>query len=106
MKNRPTIPVTGFWMRNDIKGHIEVLVQHEGKWIVVFGKDGPGPTARDTDQVIDHMIHAGGVQNLIDHGTLHPAIRGRRPRKPDRRAVERRATKRRTDDKRKARLKR
>jgi hypothetical protein len=31
-------------------------------------------------------------------------IRGRKPKKPDRRAGERRATKRRTDDKRKARL--
>jgi hypothetical protein len=80
----PTIAVTGFWMRNDIEGLIEVLVRHNEQWIVVFDKDGPGPTARDSDQIIDHMIHAGGVQNLIDYGDVHgrvrvAPVRGRRP---------------------------
>lgn len=116
---RPEIGVTGFHMRNDIDGKIEVLIRHNDKWLVVFGNKGPGPVARDTDQTIDHMIHAGGIQNLIDHGHIHggnnlvtPAraaqngpVRGRTPKKPDRRGGDRRATKRRTDDKRTARLK-
>lgn len=75
-----TMPVTGFWMRNDTEGRIEVLVKHKGKWVVVFGKDGPGPVARDTDQMIDHVIHAGGMRHLIDHGNLHGHVRARRKR--------------------------
>jgi hypothetical protein len=101
---RPAIPVTGFWMRNDIRGYIEVLVCYNGKWLVVFGKAGPAPTARDTDQMIDHMIHAGGVQNLIDYGHIHGPIRTRKAGKPDRRDGDRRADKRRIADKANARL--
>jgi hypothetical protein len=100
-----TLPVTGFWMRNNVRdGFIEILVEHDGKWIRVFGPDGPGPAARDLDQNIDHMVHAGGIRNLLDYGTVHPPIRGRKTGKPDRRATERRATKRRTGDKLEARL--
>lgn len=68
---RPSIPVTGFHMRNGVDGKIEVLARVNEKWLVVFGKDGPGPTAVDRDQLIDHMIHAGGIINLRDHGELH-----------------------------------
>ncbi len=68
---KPAISVTGFWMRNRTDGCVEVLVQHEGKWITVFGTDGPGPVACDKDQLIDHVIHGGGIQNLLDHGTIH-----------------------------------
>ena len=105
---KPAIPITGFWMRNDITGRIEVLVEHNGKWVVVFGKTGPSPVARDDDQLIDHMIHAGGVQNLIDYGHVHGPIhagpiRGRKTGKPDRREGDRRADKRRLADKAKAR---
>jgi hypothetical protein len=89
-------------------GFIEILVQHNGKWVRVFGPDGPGSAARDLDQNIDHMIHAGGIRNLIDHGCLHPPIRGRKTGKPDRRAgiegTDRRGAKRRTGDKLKAKL--
>lgn len=102
--SKPTIPITGFWMRNDVKGRIEILVEHNGKWIVVFAKTGPAPVAVDDDQMIDHMIHAGGVQNLIDYGHVHGPIRGRKTGKPDRRATERRASKRRTGDKLNAKL--
>lgn len=117
--SKPSIAVTRFWMRNDLAGHIEVLIEHDGKWLVVFGKDGPGPVARDDEQLIDHMIHAGGVQNLLEHGTVRGkasrvgirdgqgkltrawTVDGRKPRKPDRRQG-----KRRQDDKTKARLER
>jgi hypothetical protein len=122
--SRPSISVTRFWMRNDTAGQIEVLIEHEGKWLVVFGKDGPGPVARDDEQTIDHMIHAGGINNLLEHGRVHgdgpvadkdrwtpsngPTIQewkggrvfARKPRKADRRQG-----KRRQDDKTKARLK-
>jgi hypothetical protein len=81
-------------MRNDSDGYLEFLVEHKGKWLRVFGNDGPGPAARDTDQNIDHMIHAGGVRNLIDHGSVRAPINGRAAGKPDRRTTERRAVRR------------
>lgn len=68
---KPFLAVTGFHMRNHRDGFIEVLVQHGNRWITVFGADGPGPRARDLDQTIDHMIHAGGIANLRDHGSVH-----------------------------------
>ncbi len=71
---RPWLAVTAFHMRTDLKGYVEVLAKHGDKWIVVFGKDGPGPTARDEDQVIDHMIHGGGIANLRDHGHVHGKV--------------------------------
>lgn len=107
--SKPTIEVTRFHMRNTIDGHIEVLIEHQGKWLTVFGAKGPGPVARDQDQLIDHMIHAGGVQNLIDHGNVHGLATAREVRKPDRRtgkSPNRRRSVRRQDDKTKARLKR
>jgi hypothetical protein len=75
---QPQLPVTGFHMRNGVDGKIEVLARVHGKWLVIFGDNGPGPVAVDKDQLIDHMIHAGGIQNLIDHGKLHVAPEERR----------------------------
>lgn len=101
-----TLPVTGFWLRNTMRdGFIEVLVEHDGKWITVFGPDGPGPAPRDLDQNIDHMIHAGGINNLVKYGKLHVhlPIRTRKTGKPERRSnTDRRADKRRLGDKSKA----
>lgn len=68
---QPELPVTGFHMRSDVKGYIEVLARVGRKWLVVFGKNGPGPVARDEDQIIDHAIHAGGIANLRDYGHVH-----------------------------------
>lgn len=70
------LPVTGFWMRNNSEGYIEILAETNGQWVTVFGPRGPGPAARDADQMIDHCIHSGGIQNLIDFGTVHaPQLR-------------------------------
>jgi hypothetical protein len=51
------------------------------------------------------MIHAGGVQNLIDYGSVHAPIKGREVGKRDRRdGTDRRADKRRLGDKVNAKL--
>jgi len=92
-------------MRTAIDGYLEFLVKYKGKWFRVFGPDSPAPAACDSDNNHDHMIHASGVQNLIDYGCLHPPIKGRKAGKPDRRDnTDRRADKRRTGDKLKAKL--
>jgi hypothetical protein len=55
--------------------------------------------AQTVDGMIETIREARGRMDAPPEG-----IRGRKPKKPDRRAVERRASKRRVDDKRKAAL--
>lgn len=69
--DKPFLAITGFRMHNHNDGYVEVLAEHAGKWVTVFGTDGPGPVARDEDQVIDHAIHGGGIANLRDYGHLY-----------------------------------
>jgi len=105
----PKLEVTGFWMRSNADGYIEVLARHRGKWLSVFGGNNPAPVPRDREQQIDHMIHSGGIQNLIDYGSLHggnTVTPARVSGKPDRRSgTDQRADKRRRSDKVAARLK-
>jgi hypothetical protein len=39
--SKPAISVTGFWMRNDVAGRIEFLIEHDRKWIVVLARPHP-----------------------------------------------------------------
>lgn len=121
MKKQPVIGVTRFWMRTvrmpKLHGAsteleavcrtlaaVEFLVEHDGRWIKVFGP-GIGSYAVVDSQTIDDMIHPTGVQNLIDYGDVNGGnrvnqVRGRQVKKPDRRdGMDRRADRRRAGDK-------
>lgn len=64
--SKTSIEIDGLWMRTKIgspTGEVEVLIRHEGQWKLAFGA-GPGPTAHDPDQLIDHCIHPGGLERV------------------------------------------
>lgn len=64
------------------------------------------------DEVLDHLalVVEGAIETIrdvrgeVEKDTGAPVVRSRAPKKPDRRAGERRAAKRRLDDKRKSAL--
>lgn len=73
-----SIEIDGLWMRTapgTTTGEVQVLIRHEGRWKVAFGSQGAmahGPTAHDTEQLLDHCIHPLGLERIAASEPLPP----------------------------------